>query len=246
VLLVLLLIVVGVLFVVDRVAANVAEGQIAQQTKKELAARQVTINGDPKVAIAGFPFLTQVVAGKYKKITIDMDQPKVNNVQLSKLEVVASTVHADARSVMNGTGNVVADAITGTATISWDNVRPLLQLAGLPSGIDVSQVDLQVNNNQAQIKIPLESNGFKFNLIAKGTLIVQSGAVLIRLDDVSSDQGQAPQVVKNLIKQYQKQLTARIRIPDMPFSLVINKVQTTDAGLLMIATASHVTLAGSQ
>src|SRR3954466_12486202 len=82
VLVILLMIIVGVLFVADRIAVHSAEDRIAQQTRKELVARNVSMASDPRVSIAGFPFLTQVIGGKYKKITISVNQPKVNNVQL--------------------------------------------------------------------------------------------------------------------------------------------------------------------
>lgn len=244
-LLVLLLIVLGVLVIVDRVAAGEAEKQIAQQSRKELTARDVSTPSDPKVSISGFPFLTQVLAGKYDKITINIAQPKVNNVQLDKLDVVANTVRADAQSVLKGTGDVVADKITGTATISWENVRPLLQLAGLPQGVDPSQVELKVVNDQIHLRVPFTINGSKFAVTAKGTLIVESGAVQVRLDEVGSDAGNAPAFVQNLIKRYQKQLAVRIKIPQMPFKLVINRVESSSSGLMMIASAADVKLSGA-
>lgn len=244
-LLVLLLVVLGVLVIVDRVAAGEAESQIAQQTRKELTSRDVSTAADPKVSIAGFPFLTQVLAGKYEKITIDIVQPKINNVQLDKLDVVATTVRADAQSVLNGTGDVVADKITGTATISWDNVRPLLELAGLPKGVDPSKVDLKVVNNQIQVRVPFTISGANFALTAKGTLVVESGAVQVRLDEVGSDAGSAPPFIQNLIKRYEKNLTVRIKIPPMPFKLVVDRVQSSSAGLTMIASADKVKLSST-
>ena len=244
-LLVLLLIVVVLLLVADRDAANVAEGQIAQQTKKELVSRQISTASDPKAEIDGFPFLTQVVGGTYKQITITMDKPKIQQVQLDDLKVVASSVHADARSVMNGTGQVTADTIAGTATMGWEAVKSLLEVAGLPKGIDPSKVELQIVNNQVQVKIPLSYNGVTFHLIAKGNLTVQSGKVIVKLTDVGSDAGSAPKQVQNLIKQYQNQLQVQVKIPAFPFQLVVNKVETTQTGVLVIASASNVKLAGS-
>jgi len=244
VLLVMLIVLVGVLFVADRIAANVAEDQIAQQAKKELAAREITETGDPKVSIAGFPFLTQVLDGKYKKITITFNRPKVNNVQLNDLKLVASTVRADAHAVLNGTGDVVADQVSGTATMTWEAVKPLLQLAGLPKGVDPAQADLKIVNNQATLTIPMSYSGFNFHLTAKGNLAVESGVVRVKLTEVTSDLGQTPPVVQSLIKQYQNQLTATIKIPAFPYKLVVNKVETSDAGLLAVATASNVKLAG--
>lgn len=245
VLLVLLLILGGALVVADRVAAGAAEDQIAKQAKKELVARQITTDGDPKVSIAGFPFLWQVIDGKYKKITIDIARPKINNVQLEDLQIVAVTVRADAQAVLKGTGDVVADQVSGTASITWDSVRPLLSLAGVPSGVDPSKVELNVVDNKIQLKVPLSVNGYNFKLIANGTLVVDTGKVIVKLDDVSSDVGSVPQVVQNLIKQYQDRLSVTVRIPAMPYKLVVNKVQSTATGLMMIATASDVKLAGA-
>jgi LmeA-like phospholipid-binding len=244
-LLVLLLVLVGGLLIVDRVAAGAAEKQIAQQARQQLVANKVSTPSDPNVSISGFPFLTQVLAGKYEKITIKIAQPKINNVQLNELDVVATTVRADAQSVLNGTGDVVADKITGTATISWANVRPLLQLAGLPKGIDPSKAQLSIVNNVVHLRVPFTIGGQKLALTAKGTLIVNLGEVQIRLDEVGTDAGSAPQFVQNLIRQYQKQLTARLKIPVLPFKLIITKVESSASGLLMIATGDNVKLSGA-
>lgn len=243
VLVVLLMILGGVLFVVDRVAVHAAEDQIAQETKKELVARQVETASDPKVTIAGFPFLTQVIDGRYQSISIAFDRPKINGVQLSGLQLVASTVRADARAVLDGTGDVVADEVTGTATMSWDAVRPLLEFAGVPSTIDPSKVELKVHNDQVQVRVPLSYNGLNFGVIARGNLAIDRGKLRLRLSEVASDAGAAPQIIQNLIKQYQNQLQVTIRVPAMPYKLVVNKVESSDAGLLMIATATNVQLA---
>jgi hypothetical protein len=243
-LIVLVLILGGVLVIADRVAVNMAEAQIATQTKKELVARQIDTPNNPKVSIAGFPFLTQVLAGKYQKITIAIDHPKINGAQLDTLQLVASPVRADARAVLNGTGQVVADQVTGTATLGWDAVRPLLQLAGMPPGVDPSKVELNVNNDQIQLRVPVSYGGANFAVTAKGSLAVEAGKVRLKLDQVGSDAGAAPQVVQNIIKQYQDRLSVTIRVPAMPYKLVVNKVQTSSTGLLVIATATGVKLSG--
>jgi hypothetical protein len=244
-LLVLLVILVGVFVVVDRIGVSAAEDQIAKQAQKELVARKVSAS-EPKVAIAGFPFLTQVVAGKYKKITIDIDQPKIQDVQLDRLNVVATTVRADAQSVLKGTGNVVADHIIGTATIGWAHVQQILKVRGLPEGIDVSKVDLKVANNAITLSFPVSYQGINLTVIAKGTLLVEKGAVKVQLNDVGTDQGAAPELVQNLIRQYKDRLNVVVAIPQMPFKLVIDKIESSGAGLLMIASASNVVLSGDQ
>src|SRR6266545_4646716 len=70
--LIILLVALSGLFVAsDRLAAYAAERTIAAQAKKELVVRDITSPTDPKVAVDGFPFLTQVARGRYDQITAD-------------------------------------------------------------------------------------------------------------------------------------------------------------------------------
>jgi hypothetical protein len=186
-----------------------------------------------------------VLDGKYTKITISFDKPDINGVKLERLELVANTVRADAASVLRGTGDVIADRVTGTARMGWDAVRAQVQLAGLPSGIDPSKVELKVINNQVQLRIPLAVSGVNFALRATGTMAVESGKVRLQLTSVGSDAGDAPPVVQNFVKQYQDRLRATVNVPALPYKLVVNKIETSDAGVLLIATAEKVTLASN-
>ncbi|MER7275744.1 DUF2993 domain-containing protein [Dactylosporangium sp. NPDC000244] len=244
VLVVLAIILVGVFVVVDRIAAGAAEDRITQETKAQLAAKDVKYEGEPKVDITGWPFLTQVLAGEYKKITISLTKPELNNVTLDTLTVEARSVKADARDLMNGKGDVVAGVVAGNATMSWDNVRPLLEVAGLPSSIDPSNVDLKVVNNKIEMRVPLTFRGVKVTLIALGSMVVETGKIVLKLESVTTDEGNLPAQVNSLIKQYQNRLQITVKLPGLPYNLVINSVQTTDAGLQVTASAADVKLTG--
>jgi hypothetical protein len=243
-LVILLIILVGVLAVVDRVAAGVAEDRITEETKTQLAANDVKYEGEPKVKITGFPFLTQVIGGEYKKITIELAQPQVNNVKLDSLTVEARSVKADARDLMNGKGDVVAGVAAGNASMSWENVKPLLEVAGMPSSIDPSQVGLKVVDNKIEMRVPVAFQGIKVTLIAKGSMIVEAGKVRLKLESLTTEQGNLPAQVNSLIKTYQNRLQVTVKLPGLPYNLVVNSVQSTDAGLLVTASAADVKLTG--
>lgn len=244
VLVVLAVILVGVLFVADRVAASTARDRIADETRKQLAANSVTYQGGPSVKIAGFPFLTQVLAGKYEKITIALTSPQIENVKLETLTVDAKSVKADARDLMNGTGEVVAGEVTGRATMTWDNVRKLLEFTNLPQGVDPSAVDVKVVNNKIELRIPFQYQGFKVTIIANGNMVVEAGKVRLKLESVTTDQGSLPKFVNDLIQANKSRLQVTVRLPGLPYNLVINSAETTDAGLLVIASAKNVLLTG--
>jgi hypothetical protein len=244
VLVVLAIILVGAFIVVDRIAEGAAEDRITEETKTQLASNNVKYEGEPDVSITGFPFLTQVIGGEYKKITISLTKPQVNNVKLDTLTVEARSVKADARDLMNGKGDVVAGVVAGNASMSWDNVRPLLEVAGLPSSIDPANLDLKVVDNKIEMRVPLVFSSLKVTIIAKGAMVVEAGKVRLKLDSVTTDQGSLPAQVNNLIKQYQSKLQVSVKLPGLPYNLVVNSVQTTDAGLQVTASAADVKLTG--
>jgi hypothetical protein len=244
VLVVLAIILVGVFFVADRIAASAAEDRITQETRTQLAANHVQYEGDPRVSITGFPFLTQVVAGEYQKITISLTRPQLDNVKLNELTVEARSVKADARDLLNGTGDVVAGVVAGNASIDWANVRPLLDLAGLPSQVDPSQVGLTVVNNKVELRMPLVYQNVRLTLIAKGSLVVEAGKVRLKLESLTSEQGNLPKFVNDFIRNNQSRLQVSLRLPGLPYNLVLNSVRTTEAGLQVTASAADVKLTG--
>src|SRR2546430_5374974 len=129
--LLILVVVLGGLFVAsDRIAAYAAERTIASQTKKELVARDITSPSDPTVAVGGFPFLTQVARGRYDKITIHVDHPTSQGVTLDALDITAKGVNASTDALMNGTGQITADDVSGTTSLGWDGVNKLMKTSG--------------------------------------------------------------------------------------------------------------------
>ncbi|MEU0560406.1 DUF2993 domain-containing protein [Dactylosporangium sp. NPDC006015] len=242
VLVVLAVILVGVLFVADRIAASTARDRITDETRKQLAANSVTYEGDPSVKIAGFPFLTQVLAGEYEKISIALSKPQIDNVKLETLNVDAKAVKADARDLMNGRGEVVAGEVTGQATMTWDNVRKLLEFTNLPQGVDPSAIDVKVVNNKIVMRIPFMYQGFKVTIIANGSMVVESGKVRLKLDSVTTDQGNLPKLVNDFIQANKSRLQVTVKLPGLPYNLVINSAETTDSGLRVTASAKDVPL----
>ena len=68
---VLLLLLAGLLVVADRVAVGVAERMIADRVRQEIT-KQGAQSAEPDVEVGGTPFLTQVLDGRYQRITINL------------------------------------------------------------------------------------------------------------------------------------------------------------------------------
>lgn len=240
---VLVVVLVAGFVVADRASASAAEKMIADQTVKEMSARGITSPERPKAQVDGFPFLGQVVRGVYHKVTIDIQAPQTNDVKLDRMELVAHDVHASLSTLRSGNGQVVAENVTGTATLGWPAVIALLEIAGLP-GIDPSAVQVSVVDNQLRLRIPLTVIGQNVTLTAAGSIAVSAGKVRVTVNKVTPEGMNLPPIVLGLLDQYQRRMSVDIKIPALPYKLTINKVVSNEHGIVATASAANVVLAG--
>ena len=137
-LLVLLVLLLGLVAIADRIGVGIAEDRIAEQAQTAIKNEGGTVEGKPDVSIGGFPFLTQVLAGNYDEITIKANKPQTNGVKLENMTLVATDVEAATSDLINGRGPVTAHKLTGNGFMTWETVKSLVQLSGLPVPIDLS------------------------------------------------------------------------------------------------------------
>jgi hypothetical protein len=234
----------GLVIVADRIGASVAEGRIASTAADELKKAGATTDGKPSVIISGFPFLTQVLAGSYQKITINANKPRSGDIKLDSMTLVATDVKAAASDLLNGRGPVTAGRLTGTASMSWESVKPLIELSGVPVPFDLSKIAITGSADQVEIRVPVTIANFSTTLWAKGQVTIADGKVKLQLIDVGTDGGDLPPAAKALLNQYRSRLNATIRTPQMPYRLVLDKVTSDQSGVQVVATATGVKLVG--
>jgi hypothetical protein len=230
--------------VADRVIASAAEDRLAEQSARELQKAGATTAAPPRVDISGFPFLTQVFAGSYDKITIATEQAQSGDIKLETLTLVATDVKASVSDLVNNRGTVTAGKLTGSATMTWDTVRALIELSGIPVPFDPAQLQLRVLDNNVELRVPITILGQSVTLRATGKVSIVEGAVKLSLTDVGTDGTELAPTARALLNQFRNRLTATIRTPQMPYQLVINSAETGDAGVKVTATAADVQLAG--
>ena len=236
--------IVGVLLVAaDRIGASAAESMIADQAAKEMQARNISSPQRPDVSVGGFPFLTQVLAGRYDKVTIKVDQPQTDKVKLEKLTLVAAPVHAPLKALTSHQGQVTADVVTGTATMSWKEVTKLLEVAGAP-GVDPSSVQVNVVDDKLKLRIPLVAAGTRVTVTADGNIQVADGKVRVKLTNVGTEGAKLPPLVTAVVNSAAQNVVLTVKIPAMPYKLTIKKVETNPDGIVATASADNVRLAG--
>lgn len=236
-------IVVGGLAIVDRIAVGAVEDRIAEQVKTELVDRSITTTENPVVTIDGFPFLTQVIGGEYKKISIRITDAETSGFTFDSIDLVVTGVKAEAAELLDGTGQVMATAMTGTAVMGQEAIQQALVISGLPD-TDPSTVEVSVADGVVGLSLPLTVYDQDIVFNASGTLEVQDGAVAFNITDVQAEGVPDSAAVKEAVAEYEELLAVKMDVPSMPYGLTIESVETTDNGISVVACADNVVLLG--
>ena len=229
--LVILLVLLVLVGVADRVGAHYAETLIAERVSQQLAKRQIQ-SSPPEVTITGYPFFTQVLAGNYDEIQVDLRDVKAERLPIPLLKVRAHDVRADAQEMMNGTGKVIATKIDGTATLSYASLVEASGLKDLTMSGDGTNLRLSGNVPVAGV----------LTGVAEVT-VDDGGRVHIRVKELKA--ANLTPAAQQLINQYRDRLSGvTFALPPMPFNLKLVDVDPALGGLDITMSTSEVELAG--
>ena len=227
VLVVLVLILVGVLVVVDRVGVGIAEDRVASQ----VAARG-DLNGEPAVDIAGFPFLTQALSGRYRDIRISLTADELGQPAGTRADVSLRGVHVPLSDVLSGSvQQIPVDRVDGTATLSYALLAD--QLGG--------DTSLSQQGDGIRITKTVEVAGVDFPLTAAGTVTLQGQDVVIDVHDASAGSVDVPDA---LVRRAADLLDLSYRVPALPFGLQLTSVHPSAEGVAVAVEATDTVLSG--
>ncbi|HEY0696356.1 MAG TPA: DUF2993 domain-containing protein [Micromonospora sp.] len=236
VLVVIVLLLGGLLLAADRMAAGFAERKIADQAAQEIAKQDIKA-GQPEVDVAGFPFLTQVLAGKYESITIvvrDATGP-VNGktVDIPELRIEARDVAASLDTLRSGQGEVVADSVSGTGTISYETVARF---------INQDDLTLAERDGKLTVTAPLDVLGQRLTATGTAKITVREGKVLLGFEDLTVDQLPNIPLARQIVSSYARRISIQLPLPALPYDLQVREVRPTPKGLTVTADARNVPL----
>jgi hypothetical protein len=242
VLLVLLIVIVLLLVAADRVGHSVADDKLAEQVASQAQSKDVKLGVQPTADITGFPFLTQVAAGKYDKILVHMRDVTVQSYAIPKLDITANGVHAKTSDVINGNGPITADTVSGTATVGWGYVNQAAkeQL----NQAQVKDVHLSGQNGALDVRMTVSVLGqdLKLTGTAKPTLSDDGKRLQVSFADLHTT-SELPDQAQSILDNVLRQLGLQLRLPSLPYGLKLTDVDAQSDGLQVTAEATDVTLA---
>ncbi|MGC4854915.1 DUF2993 domain-containing protein [Micromonospora sp. DT4] len=234
-LVVLLLVVAGLLVVADRVAVGVAERLIAERVSQEIS-KQGAQSATPDVKVGGVPFLTQVLDGRYERISISLRDVHASvegdAVHLPVLDVDARNVRASLDTLRSGQGDIVADTVNGFGTVSYESLAALLNRPGLTLG---------EQGGKLAVSAPVDILGQKFTVAGTADVTVgENGKVALRFNNLDAAGLPNLPLARTILNNYAKGISIDVPLPDLPFQLAIRKVQPLPEGLAVSGDAKNV------
>ena len=226
-LLVVVLLLLGLAVVADRVAVGVAEDKVAEQI-----ATKGGLHGTPTVDIAGFPFLTQALRGRYDDVHIALTADELGQPAGTKADVDLHGVRVPLSSVLSGSvDQVPVDRIDGTATLSYALLSA--QLGG--------DSTLRPEGDGLRITKTVELLGQTIPLTATGTVALKGNQLVI---DVHKAAGAGVDLPEFLVSRASDLLDLRYDVPALPFGLQLTGVTPAEDGVHLRVEAQDAVLAG--
>ncbi|MEU6074600.1 DUF2993 domain-containing protein [Micromonospora sp. NPDC047074] len=239
-LVVLVLVLGGLIAVADRIAVGVAENAIADQVRREIT-KQGAHSSAPEVEVGGFPFLTQVLDGRYERISIGLRDVQASvrgdAVAMPKLDVDARNVRASLDTIRSGQGEVVAETVDGTGTISYDSLAKLLDRPGLA---------LAEQGGRLAVTAPVDILGQRLTVTGTADITVgKEGQVALRFNDLNAEGLPNLPLARTLLNNYARSISIDVPLPELPFQLAVREVWPLPEGLTVTADARNVPISSA-
>lgn len=229
---VVLAVLVGLLVAVDRVAAWAAGEAVATRVDDELASYNVTA-ADPEADVAGVPFLTQVASGEYEEVTLRLRDVGSASVRLPEVRLTATGVTASAAVLIEGSGQIHADRIDGTAVVGYGTIAAQ---AGV-EGLELSAADA---GDEVAVRAPVELLGVQMTLAGTATVHAADDAIGIRVGELTAE-GLPPDSASQ-VERLTQQLSFEFQLPELPYGLTVDSVRPRPSGIEVTFSAVDVPL----
>lgn len=211
----------ALLVAADRVAVAVASGVVASELRKSGA-----LESDPSVAIKGFPFLTQALAGKYDRVELSATSLSRGGVRLARLDAtIVGTRLALADALGGAVSSVPVDGLTATALVTYGDIAALSEVPGIAL---------------APVAGGVRVSG---RLVLLGRTVTASTVSTVRLErGVIVITARSTQVEGKAVTGVAGLLDLRVPVGKLPYGLALTGVQVTGPGLVLSARSGPTTL----
>ncbi|WP_232794235.1 MULTISPECIES: LmeA family phospholipid-binding protein [Pseudofrankia] len=238
----------------DRVAAHIAVGQMRKQVEVAVAQNMKPGQQPPivrKVSLGGFPFLTQVLFGKFKDIGVSLENipTTADGPKISGVDAHLKGAHVPlGDAISNNVGKVPVDDVEATVRISYDEINAFLkdkqfgwQLAPVDGGKKVQITGSTEQSLPGVGKVNVQLTGVGSFTVENNQLKITPSDVEVKVDTPLGGLPGGSLPIGDLTSN--ASIPVPLPLPDnLPFDLTIVSAGTTTTGLSVSATAKDVVL----
>jgi hypothetical protein len=214
------IVLVGLLVAADRIGVVVAEHAVAETVQ-----RSQHLTHRPDVDIAGFPFLTQLAAGSFGKITLRDHDVTAGGHRALRLSAVTVTLH-DVR-VARDLDSATAAHTTATATVDYADLSSAL-------GVTVRYA----GDGRVRAKASTSVLGEKVSGTVTARPQLRDGALAFASPRVSIGGAELPAAVTAALA---KVFGAPLSLTGLPYGVTVRSVTVTATGIALGLTARNLT-----
>jgi hypothetical protein len=187
---------------------------------------------DTDVTIHGFPFLTQVLRGKYDDIEVTVKPLQARgSVKVTRIHVHLRGAHVSLSDTVNSdVRSVPVDRVDGSVLISYAD---LARAAG--NAVTLSFAGAGAVRVTGGVSVA----GTRVDASGVGRVRFANNRIIFTVDGVTVDGRPAPAAVTGAVRQ---SLGFSVRLPSVPFHIELGSVRATADGLVVSASARRITL----
>ena len=224
-LVVVLVVLLGLLVVADRAGAAIASRAIAAQVQAEAG------SSDVDVSIGGFPFLTQALAGRYKRVDVVAADVPAGEVTVRRLDTSLNGVQVPLSDALSGSvTSVPVEAVRAEALLSYDQLTRTSR---------DGTVSITPAGDRVRVTGEVEVLGRTVSATAVSRVEVDKDALLVTAESYEVGNAAADAVLSRALGD---RLDLRVPITGLPYGLRVIGVQVQPDGVAVRATAAATVL----
>lgn len=223
-------VIVVLLVAADRISLLVADSQIASRVQKSQG-----LASSPKVSIKGFPFLTQVIGGRYGEVDVAVRDVTRNGLTVDRVSVHAHGVSVPLSKVLSGSViEVPVGRADGQVTLGFANLNSYISR-------QLGQV-LTVSSDGQKLRLtgtlPVPPN---LSVTAEASIDVSGNSITLRPTALETVLSKVPggQASRSVIQRF---FTVKLPISQLPFGIRLQRATVTKHGIAIAASATGLTL----
>ena len=215
-----------VMVVGDRVAAAYAGDRLAEELR-----RGAGLTSTPTVEIAGFPFLTQAVGGRYDHVEVGATDVPAGDTVLDRVDVVLTGVRVGLSEALSGeVTDVPVDRVSAQVRLSYDD---LSRRSG------ERRLTVSPEGDRVRVTGEVEVLGRTLSAAALSEVALDGDTVRITAQEfrVGNDVADAL-----LTRALGDRFDLRVPITDLPYALTVQRLRVAPDAVVVEAGATDTVL----